>query len=712
MADSAGSDQHPDLSLLERFMRNEARPAERRWVVRHLLSRCSSCLAVTRRLWALGDPPAAMRLPHLQGGLHDETASPGEASASPPPSRAAARRPEQLSAQGGRAPHLGSRRNVADRLPGRLAGRERLTAASYAEVFQHLAETGRRVAAERSAAPRLVALILASPPADWASLALAEGHVANAADSADSAGAAATAGTAGDTARRFRTPAVCDLLLDRARAAAALDAAFTMRLAELAQAIAERLDPVACGAPVVQALRARAWGCLGDARRRRGDLAGASWALGMAERLAAAPVEPPEQGAAALAAVLGLMPGPHAAMRPEPWVHPESAVGPGAAADSGNAETVANGGVEVSPLGANGPAALASAGAGSRPEAAASMDGLAASLASGALEPVEWAEIVVWKADLVADLGDLGEAERLLARAVALYRFAGEPVLEGGVRMRQGLVRAALADAAGAVELLRTAVDLLDRPSAVAPRQAAEALCHLAVQLQGQLARPPLGSDGAPPPPVAQLPDPAALPGPAAVAPVAPRHRGAEAMQAVARARALYREMSDPVAEARAWRLQGQIEATADRLDEAEATLAGSAAALAELGLGREAALARVELALVLSRGGRAADAARLQLHRRPPLYARDASWVWFSALLVFQCAVAQRAVPALPAIAAAEPRQALAPRATASRPGGGEALFVELARYLAGRPLGFGGPGAPEGPGDFRGPKRLGLVA
>ncbi len=36
-------------------MRNETEGAERRLVVRHLLSGCGSCVEVTRRFWRLGE---------------------------------------------------------------------------------------------------------------------------------------------------------------------------------------------------------------------------------------------------------------------------------------------------------------------------------------------------------------------------------------------------------------------------------------------------------------------------------------------------------------------------------------------------------------------------------------------------------------------------------------------------------------------------------
>ena len=49
------SADHPDSQLLERFMRNQADAPERRAVVLHLLGGCAQCVAVTRRLWNLGE---------------------------------------------------------------------------------------------------------------------------------------------------------------------------------------------------------------------------------------------------------------------------------------------------------------------------------------------------------------------------------------------------------------------------------------------------------------------------------------------------------------------------------------------------------------------------------------------------------------------------------------------------------------------------------
>lgn len=67
------TDGHPDSRELEEFMRNEAEGAARRRIVRHLLTGCPQCTAVTRRFWALGAPVrptpragrSAGRLPEL-----------------------------------------------------------------------------------------------------------------------------------------------------------------------------------------------------------------------------------------------------------------------------------------------------------------------------------------------------------------------------------------------------------------------------------------------------------------------------------------------------------------------------------------------------------------------------------------------------------------------------------------------------------------------
>jgi hypothetical protein len=240
------------------------------------------------------------------------------------------------------------------------------------------------------------------------------------------------------------------------------------------------------------------------------------------------------------------------------------------------------------------------------------------------LEHAEWAELLVFKAGLAADRGDLGEADRLLARAASLYRAAWDPQRAAFILLQQSAIRAGFHDSMGAADLLRTALGLLNGlPQPGEPWLLAGILYHLATQLLAATA--------------------AAAAAPAAEGPPADSAKLAEALRAAQRARTLYGDLADPAAEACALRVQGQIEAALDRLEDAEATLCTAAAALARHGLGREAVLAQVELGLVLARRGRAAEMVRLGLDRRPPILPRDGSWDWTCALMVFQIQ-AQRA--------------------------------------------------------------------
>lgn len=68
--------EHPDVKLLERFMRNELQGQERRAVVRHLLTGCPECVAVTRRLWSFGESPLSC-VPAVRSGPEGERRASG-----------------------------------------------------------------------------------------------------------------------------------------------------------------------------------------------------------------------------------------------------------------------------------------------------------------------------------------------------------------------------------------------------------------------------------------------------------------------------------------------------------------------------------------------------------------------------------------------------------------------------------------------------------
>jgi tetratricopeptide (TPR) repeat protein len=198
---STMSQEHPDPQILNRLLHEELSLAERRQLVRHLLSGCSACLAAVRPLWGV------------------------------------------LSFLG--------------------HGQPRIHPASYQKAFDRAFEVGRdrelTLARERLAAPPLCSELLQH--AGRQRLEIARSH------------------------RRFHTVAVCELLTALSRQGAATDAAAGVELAELALAVAGRLDAKRCGRTVIQALQSAAWGCLGEARRRLGDLAGAERCLQRAEDL-------------------------------------------------------------------------------------------------------------------------------------------------------------------------------------------------------------------------------------------------------------------------------------------------------------------------------------------------------------------------------------------------------------------------------------------
>lgn len=76
---------------------------------------------------------------------------------------------------------------------------------------------------------------------------------------------------------RYHTWGVCELLV--ARSIEATELAESERLALLAVAGADRLDPACHAAALIEDLKARAWAAAGDARQRRGDLTAAEEAL-------------------------------------------------------------------------------------------------------------------------------------------------------------------------------------------------------------------------------------------------------------------------------------------------------------------------------------------------------------------------------------------------------------------------------------------------
>ncbi len=63
---------HPDPAQMESFMRGELAGDEARAVVRHMLTECQQCIAMTRPFWRRGD-----RSPGLEALLKEMVAEAG-----------------------------------------------------------------------------------------------------------------------------------------------------------------------------------------------------------------------------------------------------------------------------------------------------------------------------------------------------------------------------------------------------------------------------------------------------------------------------------------------------------------------------------------------------------------------------------------------------------------------------------------------------------
>ncbi len=85
--------------------------------------------------------------------------------------------------------------------------------------------------------------------------------------------------------RRFQTPAVCELLIERSFDEGFRDTTLSRELAELAIEVACQLDGQSYGISVTQDLKARAWAYLGNARRLGANFIGAEQAISLAEEL-------------------------------------------------------------------------------------------------------------------------------------------------------------------------------------------------------------------------------------------------------------------------------------------------------------------------------------------------------------------------------------------------------------------------------------------
>ena len=101
--------------------------------------------------------------------------------------------------------------------------------------------------------------------------------------------------------KRYHSWFLAELLLARAHESGFDDPAKSLALADLGVALAEQLPVARYGEPLVNDMRGRAWGTLGNARRLNSDLAGAREAFRRAEQLLAAGTGDPLEEARLLA---------------------------------------------------------------------------------------------------------------------------------------------------------------------------------------------------------------------------------------------------------------------------------------------------------------------------------------------------------------------------------------------------------------------------
>lgn len=217
----------------------------------------------------------------------------------------------------------------------------------------------------------------------------------------------------------------------------------------------------------------------------------------------------------------------------------------------------------------------------------------------GTGDPLERAELLGLRAALLADLRAFDDAERLLDRALDLYRAAGDRHLAGRSLVQKGLVRGCRAGLeAEGIELLREGVDLLDRA------RGGRFLTHALFTLTSLLAD---------------------------------AGRPQEAAAALRETRALCQEAGDRLNLIRLRRLEGKIEEGLGRPDAAEAALIEARDAFLHEGLGAEAAIASIDLAVLYAGQGRLPEMVRLSENMSPVYRARDMRREIVATLMVFQ---------------------------------------------------------------------------
>ncbi|HEX9940386.1 MAG TPA: hypothetical protein VGG03_00095 [Thermoanaerobaculia bacterium] len=238
--------------------------------------------------------------------------------------------------------------------------------------------------------------------------------------------------------------------------------------------------------------------------------------------------------------------------------------------------------------------------AGDLPGAQAALSRAEAPLAEG-IDPLDGAELLEIRARLMADQGKLGEAERLLDRALGLYRMLKERHLQGRVLVQKGTIRGWTLDAEAAsqgIRLLREGLALLDERQE--PALVPFGLHRLALLL-------------------------------------ADAGQREEALRTLRRARPLYERQGDGPDLVRLRHLEGKIAEGCGDTEAAEAAFLEARQGFLLEGLGVEAAAVLLDLAILYTREGRGVEIRQLAGDLLPILRARDIRQGVAAALLFFR---------------------------------------------------------------------------
>ena len=219
-------------------------------------------------------------------------------------------------------------------------------------------------------------------------------------------------------------------------------------------------------------------------------------------------------------------------------------------------------------------------------------------LREGTGDPLEKAQIQLFKASHFGNQQRFREAFRLLDRVVAVGRRCGDPHLWGKALIMRGFLLGLANDPEAAIRHLSEGLQKVD--SASDPRLVVAAQHNLTLYL-------------------------------------AESGRYGEALRLLESARPLYRQVGDQMSLLRLRWLEGKIASALGHYRESEELLRGVQKELIERELGYDAALLSLDLATIYARDGRSAEMRRLAEEMLPIFKSQDIHREAFAALFVFQ---------------------------------------------------------------------------